>query len=578
MLAKSQIETVLQEVEKMRSNVFSSDLRASFLSTKQEYYKFYVDLLMRLHQQQPSAGFDAAALQASERARARSLLEQLSEAHADIRQGVDSVLLEEERSLQQLLNAKAAARVRLLGGPHTAEQATAASREIEGLATQYQEVEAKIRQSSPRYSALTQPQPLSLKEMQQVLDPDTLLEYSLGEERSYLWLVSPTEVKSFGLPARGEVEAAARLFYELLTSPNRVYIGADRKALLASTLSDAQQQGTLETAIRLSNILLGPVASQLGRKRLVIIADGALQYLPFAALPNPTSLNKSLMDAQPLIEQHEIVSLPSISVLATSRSELAGRNPAPKELAVLADPVFYPDDERVTRKPTLNKPQQQDKLSIVDVIEKVESVAKETSARLDGNQLVRLVGTRNEARGIMALVPASRARSAFDFDASRALAVGGELSQYRYVHFATHGLLDSLHPELSAIVLSLVDENGNPQDGYLRVHEIFNLQLPADVVTLSGCQTGLGKEVRGEGLVGLTRAFMYAGAARVVVSLWSVDDEATATLMESFYRGMIKEGRRPAEALRAAQIEMMRQERWRAPHYWAAFVLQGEWK
>jgi CHAT domain-containing protein/tetratricopeptide (TPR) repeat protein len=579
MPAKSQIEEVLEEVEKMRSNVISSGLRASFLSTKQEYYKFYIGLLMRLHKQRPSAGFDAAALQASERARARSLLELLSEARADIRQGVDSALLEEERSLREQLNAKAAARVRLLGGSHTAGQATAASKEIEGLTTRYEEAQARIRQSSPRYAALTQPRPLGLKELQRQLDPDTLLlEYSLGEKRSYLWLVSPTEIKSFELPARGEVEAAVRLFYELLTSPNSVYMGADRKPPLAPTPLDAQQREVSKTTTRLSRMLLGPVASQLGRKRLVVIADGALQYVPFAALPDPTSLNKGGVGVRPLIEQHEIVSLPSISVLATSRSELAGRNPAPQELAVLADPVFYPDDERVTGNPTLKKPVQRDDPSVVSVIEKVESVAKETRARRDGNRLARLAGTRNEARGIMALVPAGRAKAVFDFDASRALAVGGELSQYRYVHFATHGLVDSLHPELSAIVLSLVDENGNPRDGYLRAHEIFNLKLPADVVTLSGCQTGLGKEVRGEGLIGLTRGLMYAGAARVVVSLWSVDDEATATLMRSFYRGMIKEGRRPAEALRAAQIEMMRQPRWRAPHYWAAFVLQGEWK
>jgi CHAT domain-containing protein len=176
------------------------------------------------------------------------------------------------------------------------------------------------------------------------------------------------------------------------------------------------------------------------------------------------------------------------------------------------------------------------------------------------------------------MVPVAQARQAFDFDASRALASSGDLSQYRYVHFATHGLLNTVHPELTAIVLSLVDTNGSPQDGFLRAHEVYNLNLPAEVIVLSGCQTGLGTEVKGEGLIGLTRGFMYAGASRVVVSLWSVDDDATAELMVGFYRGMLRQGKRPADALRAAQIAMWKKDRWQAPHYWAGFVLQGEWR
>ncbi len=153
-----------------------------------------------------------------------------------------------------------------------------------------------------------------------------------------------------------------------------------------------------------------------------------------------------------------------------------------------------------------------------------------------------------------------------------------QLSQYRYVHFATHGLADSERPELSTIVLSLFDEQGRPQDGFLRAHEVYNLNLPAEMVVLSACETGLGKLTKGEGLVSLTRGFMYAGAARVVVSLWNVNDRATAELMTKFYRRVLVEGERPAVALRAAQIEMWRDKRWEAPYYWAAFTLQGEWR
>jgi CHAT domain-containing protein len=176
------------------------------------------------------------------------------------------------------------------------------------------------------------------------------------------------------------------------------------------------------------------------------------------------------------------------------------------------------------------------------------------------------------------LIPQKRLVKATDFQASRSVATSGELSNYRIIHFATHGLLNSDHPELSGLVLSLVDEAGRPQDGFLRMHEIYNLKLPADLVVLSACQTALGKEIKGEGLIGLTRGFMYAGARRVVASLWQVDDLATAKLMQRFYQGMLKDGLTPSAALRVAQLELAKQKRWASPYFWAAFVIQGEWK
>jgi len=167
---------------------------------------------------------------------------------------------------------------------------------------------------------------------------------------------------------------------------------------------------------------------------------------------------------------------------------------------------------------------------------------------------------------------------ALDFEASRETAMSKDLGQYRIVHFATHGLLDNEHPELSGLVLSMVGPDGKPQNGFLDLEDIYNLTLPADLVVLSACETGLGKEINGEGLVGLTRGFMYAGASRVVASLWQVDDAATAELMGAFYRAMLVDRLRPAAALRQAQIELMKQKRWHDPYYWAAFTLQGEWK
>jgi len=358
--ARTWIEAALDIIESVRTKLASQDLRASFFASNRNYYEFYIDLLMRLHRRYPSNGFDAAALEASERARARSLLETLTEAGADIRQGVDPVLLERERNLQQQLNARAQCLTWLFTDEHTEEQA--AKSELEALLGQCQEIQAQIRASSPRYAALTQPQPLSVREIQQqVLDEDTLLlEYALGEERSFLWAVTPASITSFELPRRAEIETAARRVYELMAARNkRVKFETIEEKRARVAQADAEYPAA---AAVLSQMLLGPVAAQLGTRRLLIVNDGALQYVPFGALPKPVDSGQWTVDSEkkerncslstdhcPLILEHEIVSLPSASVLVVLRRELTGRQPAAKAVAVLADPVFEPDDERVEK-------------------------------------------------------------------------------------------------------------------------------------------------------------------------------------------------------------------------------------
>jgi CHAT domain-containing protein len=253
-------------------------------------------------------------------------------------------------------------------------------------------------------------------------------------------------------------------------------------------------------------------------------------------------------------------------------------------VVALADPVFMKDDERVRTgkdKNLLNEVLKTVDQSLMGGKSKDRQLVKateETGVASDGVYVPRLPGTRQEAEQIVAMVPTSERRLALDFAASRETVTSAELSQYRYVHLSTHGLLNSVHPELSGLVFSLVNERGEPQDGFLRAHEIFNLKLSPEVVVLSACQTGMGTNIRGEGLVSLTRGFMYAGAPRVVVSLWGVSDLGTTELMVRFYHGMLKEGMRPAAALRAAQVSLMNDKRWASPYYWAPFTLQGEWR
>jgi CHAT domain-containing protein len=574
--ARRHIETALAIMESLRIKIAGQQLRASYFATTQRYHEFYIDLLMRLHQQHPAEGHNASALQANERARARGLLEMLTEASADINQGIDATLLDRERTLQQQINARAEYQFRLLSDKHTREQVETVKRELNTLVDELQRVEANIRTTSPHYAELKYPQPLSLKEIQQLLDDQTLLlEYSLGEERSYLWAVTPTSIDSFELPKRSEIEALARQAYQLLAAGGLIEKKDERSAQ-----SQAQDSEMLSA---LARILLNPVSQLLGKKRLLIVTDGALQYIPFAALSVPETRGRGdagtpRVSSSPLIVDHEIISLPSASSLAVLRRELAGRPPASKIVAVLADPVFENDDVRIKTGAGKTSPLTDKQAARPGHEQAVLRSAREVGATDDRQRFQRLLFSRREAEEIIALTPDKTSFKALDFTANRATAVSSGLSQYRIIHFATHSLLNSLHPELSGIVLSLVDERGGPQDGFLRLHDIYNLKLSADLVVLSACQTGLGKEVKGEGLVGLTRGFMYAGAPRVMASLWKVDDRATAELMRQFYRRMLGEGMRPAAALRAAQIALLQQKRWAATHNWAGFVLQGEWK
>jgi CHAT domain-containing protein/Tfp pilus assembly protein PilF len=547
--ALTQIKIVINIVEDLRTKINSQELRASYFATVQSYYQFYIDLLMQLHKQQPSKGYDALALQTSERARARSLLELLTEAKADIRQGVEPKLLSQERNLQKQIDVLEKRRIQLLGGNYTKAQLQALEKENEAVLEEYQQVQVKIRVTSPHYAALTQPQPLSLAQIQQqVLDEDTLLlEYSLGDKRSYLWAVTNKSITSYELPKRADIEAIVQKFRQEITTPY----------LKHSPSIDA-----------LSKIILAPVAPQLQNKRLVVVSDGALQYVPFAVLTKPNSQGTSNYEL--LLINHEIITLPSASTVAILRNEHKGRKPAPKTLVVLADPIFSIDDERLQSKVQVSPPPVPEG--------NLNSLALSRAARDSEISFGRLQFTRHEAEQILALVPANKAKPAFDFTASRNTATSHELSQYRIVHFATHGILNSKHPELSGIVLSLFDDKGMPQNGFLRLHDVFNLNLQAELVVLSACKTGLGEEVKGEGLVGLTRGFMYAGSPRVVVSLWSVDDQGTSELMKVFYKKMLQEGLKPAAALRTAQLEIWRTQKYAAPYYWAAFTLQGEWR
>jgi CHAT domain-containing protein len=312
-------------------------------------------------------------------------------------------------------------------------------------------------------------------------------------------------------------------------------------------------------AARVSELLLGPAVAQIKGKRLFIVSEGVLQYLPFAALPEPGG-------QAPLVVDHEVTTAPSASVLAVLRQETAGRQPSEKTLFVVADPVYNANDARVSQQPSVaqKEPGGSDRIHL--------------NTESNAERFLRLRFSRTEAEQIASLIPADGSVKAVDFDANRDAVLKADLARFRILHFATHSVIDDERPELSGIVLSLVNRNGRRQDGFLRLYDVYNLRLNADLVVLSACRTALGQEIKGEGMIGLTRGFFYAGAPRVLASLWTIDDRATAVFMKPFYEAMLVRHERPAAALRSAQIAMWRTKGWDAPYYWAAFTMQGDWK
>ncbi|MDQ6706536.1 MAG: CHAT domain-containing protein [Acidobacteriota bacterium] len=527
--ARSSIEEALEIIESSRSNVLSPDLRIAYLAAKRDAYELYVSVLLRLDHSHADPSLKELAFQTSERSHARALLDALAETRAGIREGIDPKLLEQQRELQREWNAKAESMTR---SPDARMQFTA-------LTVRRQQLDARIREISPRYAALDAPQPASLKDIRaRVLDDQTtLLEYMLGEEQSYLWVLTRNTLECIELPGRGVIDPAVRRMYAALTARNRR--NPSETIVKKQARLRAADRDVTRAAALLKGLLISRIPTASPGRRFIVVPDGSLSLLPFAALGIAG----------------QIVNAPSATVLAEMRSDSTTRSPRTGSILVIADPVFNADDVRISRPHGVHP-----------------------AATDPAHRFPRLLLSRAEADSIAAMAPRARVHEALDFNATPAALKGPDAERFSVIHIAAHTLLNGAHPELSGIVLSRVDRNGNPRDGFLRLQEIYNLRLRADLVTLSACETAMGKDVRGEGLMGLARGFLYAGATRVVASLWKVDDNAAAAFMERFYGNLYRRGMSPAAALRAAQSEMRRTTEWHAPYYWSAFILQGDWR
>jgi CHAT domain-containing protein/tetratricopeptide (TPR) repeat protein len=536
----------VEVVESMRQAITDPEVRSTYLGTLRKYFDLLIELLMRKHEQAPEGGFAEEAFRVNERARARMLLESLARSSADVRKGIPAELHDRERSLRRQLAAREAYRAQLLRGDRSRPELVDVESIIESLRAEYRTVENAIRTGSPEYAALALPQPVALRDVQsRLLDSGTiLLEYHLGEQRSTVWVVSRDAVRVHELPDEATIEGLVRKWHDLIRrSP--LDLGEAAARTLRRRVAQAGQA--------LARVVLRPIGNEIRGKRLLIVPDGALHFAPFSALPDETGTL--------LVVHHEIAYLPSATVLDTLR-----RVPERKRqgtVAVFADPVFRPDDARFS--------------GADPVLALVTNAPAGRERRWNGTgDLSRLLFTRFEAQAIAAAAGDRLRLQALDFRAAKQTLVGTGLRGLDILHIATHAVIDTGQPELSGLVLSLYDERGKRIDGVVGLDDIYNLDIDAGLVVLSACRTALGKVVYGEGLIGLTRGFLYGGARRVMATVWSAHDRATAQMMTRFYDAMLRRGASPAAALRSAQLAMSRDRRWKDPYFWAAFTLHGD--
>jgi CHAT domain-containing protein len=595
----------LATVEKLRQGgVRADESRTTFFATTAEVFEEAAAALaeMALAAQTSAAplegqalAYASEALAVVERGRSRSLLDMLGESGAEITAGVPTALLNERRENQRRQEEIAAELTGVsLGGSGKKKSLEDLEEELGGLQEKFDSIENRIRTADPRYEQLTAARPLALEDIRaRVLDDETaLLEYSLGEPRSYLFAVTRGGFTVSRLPGRAELgrqvsdfrqqvvpASARRSITDLVAAAVDPQRGL-KVAAAAPVVNPAAVRAYAEAAHALYKTAVEPAAPLFKSSRLLVVADGALNYVPFDALVNQTPTDGADFSALPyLLKTNETVFAPSASVVAAVRRQ---REAATKGdgMLVVADPVFDSSDARAgapNSQPDAGRAPGFDS-ALADVAGGAQAASAETGARRVA--LVRLTGTREEAQQIAKLA-AGAGRKAdvwLDLAANEGELETRDLRQYRVLHFATHGLLNAERPQFTGVVLSLVG-NGAGSDGFLRTDEVFNLRLGSPLVMLSACETGLGREKRGEGVMGLTRAFMYAGAPTVGVSLWSVADRSTAELMTDFYKNYLgTQPSAPASAMRSARLSMIAGKKYSAPFYWAPFVLVGDWR
>lgn len=547
--AEEYYRLAIESVEKVRLETLTEDRKIGFWQIKQETVERAISLLHRRHEKEPQAGYDAQAFAYTERARARAFLDLLAEAKVKVRRGLSPEVQQQEQAIFRKISK---IRKKLLQENLSTTETTKLEQDLARAEERLHEFQQQLRLTHPAYAALQYPEPFDLRKVQhEVLGPDTLLlEFMLGEKQSFLWAVSKKECRMVALPARAEIEKRVECYRQVITWP------PSSQESFARYFHQAQ---------RLYDLLLKPIEKTLNQyEQVVIVPDGLLHYLPFETLVMRPVTRKTV-HPHLLLSNHRMSYASSASALGLLHTGRGGSNGKERQLLAYADPVFKTSFSR--RRDTESTETTQKAYG--KLVEITRSLYRERGLSLDP-----LPYTREEVNNIAALYPRKSSKVYVGPAATESSVKAEAIDHFDYLHFATHGLIDEEVPARSGVVLSLVDQE--EEDSILQMNEIFNLSLNADLVVLSACQSGLGKLVRGEGVIGLTRAFMYAGASSVVVSLWNVRDDSTAEFMRRFYQHL-RAGKSKPEALRQAKLDMIRSERpayW-FPYFWAPFVIIG---
>jgi len=519
----------LDTVESIRGKLVSQEQKVGFLGETIDIYEGLIDLLIRLREKDPTGGNVAESFHLAERAKSRAFLELMAEAKVNLASGISQELETEEKNLQVLLTDL---QQKLLDPELKGDQKEDLYKELQSAESRYNDFILELRKKTPEYASTAYPEPYTLEMAQsRLLDKDSyLLEFFLGKENVFLWAVSKDKILATqSFPAGHEV---FKKILEYQTQIAQHKINLDFR--LGKEIYDALLKGALG---------LIPASSHL-----IIIPDGLLLRFPFEALV------KEVESGAPryLLEDYVISYAPSASVLGEIKGTQRPAAAGPVDLLAMGNPVFE-DKEKATR--------------------------ADVEYLRAGAQLLPLPYAEEEVSSISQIYQQAggKAESYVKEKAREEVMKSGDCRQFKNLHFATHGFIDDRVPALSGLLLA-PSRNPEGEDGFLRLNEVFQLKLDAQLVTLSACETALGKQVRGEGMIGLTRAFFYAGARSVIASLWMVSDQSTALLMQGFYSEYAK-GERPSMALRRAKLELLKGDRltYCHPFFWAPFVLAGEY-
>ncbi len=513
--ARDYAEQALKLLELLRTQVPSAALRASFYSRKRHFFDLLVDIAM-------TSSNSADGLLAAERGRARALMDLL--AGGKLIGQLPPDLLQRRSSVQQRLDYLAFRLSRV--APERQEDLR---RQIQLLAAEGEQIEAEIREA---VAGQKFGQPLtSIEEIRRNLPPDSaLLEFHLGTRKSYLWLVDSQQVRSFVLPPAAAIEAES--------SPVVRWFGR----VLERQRSPVRQANFERAARDLSTTLLGALSGIPLPQRLIFAPDGVLHRVPFAALRLPKA-------SAPIGLTHGLVQVPSAAFLTAGQRPRPLRD-FPETILALVDPVFSADDPRV------------------------HGNAHMANIANPGLELARLPFTA-EVSSMESLTPASRRKVLRGFDSSRDMLEKLDLEDFAVLHFSTHAVIDDRMPELSRIVLSMVDRTGRPVDGALRPDQLAQLHLNGSIVVLSACQTALGKQVLGEGLAGLTSSLLHAGGSQLVLTIAEVDAEASSEFFKEVYKRFLAGSASMEHAMTLTRREMARSRQYSDPYYWASFVVIG---